>query len=55
VAFSGPQKYYYLLLLITIGVVVVNLRLQNRALAARGKRSAKTRLPPRRWVSIPAT
>src|SRR5713101_2734303 len=32
VAFSGPQKYYYLLLLITIGVVVVNLRLQNSRL-----------------------
>src|SRR5471032_770058 len=29
VSFSGPQKYYYLLLLITIGVIVVNLRLQN--------------------------
>src|SRR3989454_4782001 len=29
VSFSGPQKYYYILLLITIGVVVVNLRLQN--------------------------
>jgi len=32
VAFSGPQKYYYVLLLITIGVIVVNLRLQNSRL-----------------------
>ncbi len=32
VGFSGPQKYYYVLLLITIGVVVVNLRLQNSRL-----------------------
>ena len=32
VSFSGPQKYYYLLLLITIGVIVVNLRLQNSRL-----------------------
>jgi branched-chain amino acid transport system permease protein len=29
---SGPQKYYYLLLLISIGVIVVNLRLQNSRL-----------------------
>ena len=29
---SGPQKYYYLLLLITIGVIVINLRLQNSRL-----------------------
>ena len=32
VAFSGPQKYYYMLLLITIAVIVVNLRLQNSRL-----------------------
>jgi branched-chain amino acid transport system permease protein len=32
IPFSGPQKYYYLLLLITIGVIVVNLRLQNSRL-----------------------
>ena len=32
VTFSGPQKYYYLLLLITLGVIVVNLRLQNSRL-----------------------
>jgi branched-chain amino acid transport system permease protein len=32
VALSGPQKYYYLLLLITIGIIVVNLRLQNSRL-----------------------
>jgi len=32
VAFSGPQKYYYILLLITIGVIVVNIRLQNSRL-----------------------
>jgi branched-chain amino acid transport system permease protein len=29
---SGPQKYYYVLLLITIGVIVINLRLQNSRL-----------------------
>ena len=29
---SGPQKYYYVLLLLTIGVVVVNIRLQNSRL-----------------------
>ncbi|MEO8738900.1 MAG: ABC transporter ATP-binding protein [Casimicrobiaceae bacterium] len=29
---SGPQKYYYLLLLITIAVIVINLRLQNSRL-----------------------
>jgi branched-chain amino acid transport system permease protein len=27
--FSGPQKYYYLLLLLTIAIVFLNLRLQN--------------------------
>ena len=32
VAFSGPQKYYYMLLLLTAGVIVVNLRLQNSRL-----------------------
>jgi branched-chain amino acid transport system permease protein len=32
IAFSGPQKYYYILLLITIAVIVVNLRLQNSRL-----------------------
>src|SRR5215472_7722866 len=32
VAFSGPQKYYYILLLITIGVILVNVRLQNSRL-----------------------
>jgi len=30
--FSGPQKYYYILLLITIGIVVINIRLQNSRL-----------------------
>jgi branched-chain amino acid transport system permease protein len=29
VDFSGPQKYYYLLLLLTIAIVFLNLRLQN--------------------------
>ena len=32
VYFSGPQKYYYILLLITIGIVVINIRLQNSRL-----------------------
>ncbi|HEY2864842.1 MAG TPA: ABC transporter ATP-binding protein [Casimicrobiaceae bacterium] len=32
VTFSGPQKYYYMLLLLTIAVIVVNLRLQNSRL-----------------------
>src|SRR5450755_2472878 len=32
IQFSGPQKYYYVLLLITIGVIVINLRLQNSRL-----------------------
>jgi branched-chain amino acid transport system permease protein len=32
IPFSGPQKYYYVLLLITIGVIVINLRLQNSRL-----------------------
>lgn len=27
--FSGPIKYYYLLLLVALGIIVVNLRLQN--------------------------
>src|SRR5205085_4202171 len=29
---SGPQKYYYVLLLLTIGVILVNIRLQNSRL-----------------------
>ena len=29
VEFSGPIKYYYLLLLVALGIIVVNLRLQN--------------------------
>jgi branched-chain amino acid transport system permease protein len=32
ITFSGPQKYYYVLLLITIGVIVINIRLQNSRL-----------------------
>jgi branched-chain amino acid transport system permease protein len=32
IPFSGPQKYYYVLLLLTIGVVIINLRLQNSRL-----------------------
>src|SRR5690349_7569627 len=32
VYFSGPQKYYYVLLLLTIGVIFVNIRLQNSRL-----------------------
>ena len=32
IPFSGPQKYYYVLLLLTIGVIVINLRLQNSRL-----------------------
>ena len=32
VYFSGPQKYYYVLLLLTIAVIVVNIRLQNSRL-----------------------
>src|SRR6516165_8974453 len=30
--FSGPQKYYYVLLLLTICVIVINVRLQNSRL-----------------------
>ena len=30
--FSGPQKYYYVLLLVTIGIILVNVRLQNSRL-----------------------
>jgi len=32
ITFTGPQKYYYMLLLLTIGVIVINLRLQNSRL-----------------------
>jgi branched-chain amino acid transport system permease protein len=32
ITFSGPQRYYYILLLLTIGVIVINLRLQNSRL-----------------------
>jgi branched-chain amino acid transport system permease protein len=32
VYFSGPQKYYYVLLLLTIAVILVNIRLQNSRL-----------------------
>jgi branched-chain amino acid transport system permease protein len=32
ISVSGPQKYYYLLLLLTIGIIVVNFRLQNSRL-----------------------
>src|SRR5207253_8334530 len=32
VPFSGPQKYYYVLLLLTIAIIVVNIRLQNSRL-----------------------
>jgi branched-chain amino acid transport system permease protein len=32
ITFSGPQKYYYILLLLTIAVIVVNVRLQNSRL-----------------------
>jgi branched-chain amino acid transport system permease protein len=29
IEFSGPIKYYYLLLLVALGIIVVNMRLQN--------------------------
>jgi branched-chain amino acid transport system permease protein len=32
ITFSGPQKYYYMLLFLTIVVVVINVRLQNSRL-----------------------
>jgi branched-chain amino acid transport system permease protein len=32
ITFTGPQKYYYMLLALTIAVIVVNLRLQNSRL-----------------------
>jgi branched-chain amino acid transport system permease protein len=32
VSFSGPQKYYYVLLLLTLGIIVINFRLQNSRL-----------------------
>jgi len=32
VSFSGPQKYYYVLLLLTIAIIVINFRLQNSRL-----------------------
>jgi branched-chain amino acid transport system permease protein len=32
ITFTGPQKYYYMLLLLTIAVIIVNLRLQNSRL-----------------------
>jgi branched-chain amino acid transport system permease protein len=32
IPFSGPQKYYYVLLLLTIGVIIINVRLQNSRL-----------------------
>jgi branched-chain amino acid transport system permease protein len=32
IQFSGPEKYYYVLLLVTLGVIVVNFRLQNSRL-----------------------
>ena len=32
VTFTGPEKYYYILLLLTIGVIVVNIRLQDSRL-----------------------
>jgi branched-chain amino acid transport system permease protein len=30
--FSGPQKYYFVLILITLGIILVNVRLQNSRL-----------------------
>ena len=32
ITFSGPQKYYYVLLLLTIGVIIINVRLQDSRL-----------------------
>jgi branched-chain amino acid transport system permease protein len=32
VSVSGPQKYYYVILLLTLGVIVINVRLQNSRL-----------------------
>jgi branched-chain amino acid transport system permease protein len=32
IPFSGPQKYYYVLLLLTIGVIIINVRLQDSRL-----------------------
>jgi branched-chain amino acid transport system permease protein len=32
VSFSGPQKYYYVLLLLTVGIIFINFRLQNSRL-----------------------
>ncbi|MFA7292369.1 MAG: ABC transporter ATP-binding protein [Rhodocyclaceae bacterium] len=29
ITFSGPQKYYYLLLVLVVGVIIINIRLQH--------------------------
>jgi len=53
--FSGPIKYYYLLLLVLLAVIFVNVRLQNCASAGRGRRCARTRSQPAQWASTRGT
>ena len=55
IRFTGPEKYYYLLLALTLIIVVVCLRLQNSRIGRAGKPSARTRSRPRPWASTPAT
>src|SRR2546430_2648441 len=42
--FSGPIKYYYLLLAVVIAVIVINLRLQNSRIGRAWERSEERRV-----------
>jgi len=51
--FSGPIKYYYLLLVVLLAVIFINVRLQNSRIGRAWRRSAKTRSRRARWASTP--
>ena len=55
IRFTGPEKYYYLLLALTLIIVVVCLRLQNSRIGRAWEAIRETRSRPRPWASTPAT
>ena len=53
--FSGPIKYYYLLLAVALGIIVVNVRLQNSRVGRAWEAIARTRSRRGPWASTRAT
>ena len=55
IRFTGPEKYYYLLLALTLIIVVVCLRLQNSRIGRAWEAIREDEIAARPWASTPAT